>query len=111
MAQVCQTTGFFMKFYRDKYSSSHYFYLTKAENNNLNAICIDSANIVRFLINGKRHNTKNASFYEFYEDKIYKIFYLNDEAYYSDYNKHLDGNENEYDKQSWRRFVKLIMFL
>jgi hypothetical protein len=88
-----------MKFYRDKYSSSHYFYLTKAENNNLNAICIDSANIVRFLINGKRHNTKNASFYE---SKIYKIFYLNDEAY---------GNENEYDKQSWRRFVKLRMFL
>jgi hypothetical protein len=91
-----------MKFYRDKNSSSHYFYLVKAENNNLNAICIDSANIVRFLINRKRHNTKNASFYEFYEDKIYKIFYLNDEAY---------GNENEYDKQSWRKFVKLQVFI
>jgi hypothetical protein len=51
-----------MKFYRDKYSSSNYFYLTKAENNNLNAICIDSVNIVRFLINGKRHNAKKRFF-------------------------------------------------
>ena len=88
-----------MKFYRDKYSSSNYFYLTKAENNNLNAICIDSVNIVRFLKNGKRHNIKNASFYE---DKIYKIFYLNDEAY---------GDENSFDKKSWRKFAKLRIFL
>lgn len=52
-----------------------------------------------FYKNGMLHNAKNASYIH---NSGYKAFYLNDEYY---------GNHNNFTKQSWRRFVKMQVFL
>ena len=55
--------------------------------------------IVYFYKNGKYHNSKNAAIINYIG---YKEFSLNDEYY---------GDEYDFTKQSWRRFVKLKFFL
>jgi hypothetical protein len=85
-----------MKFYKDR---EGYYYLEKIEDSKLNAICIDSTNIVRFLKNGKRHNDRN---YSYIEPNRFKVFYLNGKMY---------GFTEDFTKQTWRRFVKLQAFL
>jgi hypothetical protein len=82
-----------MKFYR----VTNYIYWSKFINSKLNAIYCD-ANI-RFLKNGKHHNTKNAAFINYKGDKQ---FILNGKFY---------GNQINFTKESWRRFVKLNVFL
>jgi hypothetical protein len=83
-----------MKFYIDKLN---HYYWDKIRENKLTAIYFSSM-VVWFLKNGEEHNTKNAAA----DDKSCKEFYLNGEFY---------GYENDFTKQSWRRFVKLKAFL
>ena len=84
-----------MKFYReDKYD---YFYCGKIISNKLNA-CYNRCNSIIFYKNGKQHNPRNAS----YIDNIIKAFYLNGNFY---------GYKNDFTKESWRKFVKLQVFL
>ena len=52
-----------------------------------------------FYKNGMLHNAKNAAYIN---DLGYKQFVLNDECY---------GNNNDFTKKSWRRFVKMQAFL
>jgi hypothetical protein len=54
---------------------------------------------VRFVKNGNFHNNKNAAFVTI---NRYKEFILNDKNY---------GNQDNFTKQTWRRFVKLQAFL
>lgn len=54
---------------------------------------------VHFFLNGVFHNIKNASFIR---SDGYKIFSLNGKTY---------GYKNDFTKQSWRKFVKLQIFL
>ncbi len=80
-----------MKFYREGYWNKIRF-------NNLDAIYHDYYNII-FYKNGIISNSKNAALIEINE---YKEFILNDEYY---------GCENDFTKESWRRFTKLKAFL
>ena len=84
-----------MKFYGSEYDN---YYLDKIYDNKLNAIYFDSHGI-RFFKNGIWHNPKNAS-YVFKNGN--KIFCLNNYDY---------GNEYDFTKESWRRFVKMQVFL
>ena len=59
---------------------------------------ICNENSVAFYLNGKRNNNNNASF--FYKDL--KHFYLD--------GKYM-GNQDCYNKSSWRKFIKLSAFL
>ena len=82
-----------MKFYKYKHS---FYYWNKIINNKLTAIyCNDS---IWFLKNGKEHNYKNAAYIY---DK-YKQFILNGVCC---------GCEGDFNKESWRRFVKMQAFL
>ena len=54
---------------------------------------------VQFVKNGMYHNSKNADYIHNDGDKD---FSLNDECY---------GNQDNFTKESWRRFVKLQAFL
>jgi hypothetical protein len=87
-----------MKFYRDRDENKKfcYYYLDKVESNKLTAICIDFVNIIRFLKNGRRYNDRNSAYIE---PNRFKIFYLNGKIY------------GDFTKESWRRFVKLQVFL
>ena len=80
-----------MKFYRESYWN-------KIRINNLDAIYHDYYNII-FYKNGIISNSKNAAFIEINE---YKEFILNDKYY---------GNQDDFTKESWRRFTKLKAFL
>ncbi len=85
-----------MKFYIDK---SDIYYFTKIKNNNLTAILFyDFTKAVSFFKNGESHNYKNASYTSTYGTKQ---FYLN--------NKYC-GENADFNKHSWRRFVKLQIF-
>jgi hypothetical protein len=84
-----------MKFYIDK---KIIYYWDKILNNNLTAI-YDNSFAIRFYKNGKYHNSKNASYIS---NNGYKSFYLNGKYY---------GKLNKFTKQSWRKFVKLKVFL
>jgi hypothetical protein len=86
-----------MKFYREKNSYSFYFY-DHIIFNKLNSICISTERVI-FFKNGEYHNSKNASYIRC---DGYKAFHLNAEYY---------GNESYFTKESWRRFVKLMVFL
>ena len=86
-----------MKFYRDMNNYDDYW--NKIRNNKLNAILLDYYNAVLFYKNGKENNTKNASYIA---KSGYKQFCLNDKDY---------GTNNDFTKESWRRFVKLQAFL
>jgi hypothetical protein len=80
-----------MKFYR-------YFNYNKGRVNKLTAIYSDN-NYAIFCKNGKYYNTKNAAYIH---NSAYKEFWLNDKYY---------GNQNDFTKESWRRFTKLQAFL
>ena len=85
-----------MKFYKDNYRNK-YIYWCKIKDNKLTAIYYDSI-AVRFFKNGNHHNTKNAA----YVYDGYKEFYLNDKCCSID---------DDFTKESWRRFVKLQAFI
>lgn len=85
-----------MKFYVEKEISSYYLKIKKNKLNAIYGCCF----IVWFFKNGKEHNFKNASFFD--KRNKYKEFCLNDKIY---------GDQNDFTKQSWRRFVKLKAFL
>jgi hypothetical protein len=82
-----------MKFYKDKTFNYWAFIII----NNSNAI-INYKSEIRFFKNGLAHNSKNAAVsYGFY-----KRFFLNGKNY---------GDQYEFTKESWRKFVKLQVFL
>ena len=83
-----------MKFYR----VTNYIYWSRFINSKLNAICCSNY-YTRFFKNGKLHNSKNASNIDYYG---YKQFYLNGNFY---------GDKYNFTKKSWRKFVKLQVFL
>ncbi len=85
-----------MKFYR--YVNS-FIYLNKIYTNKLTAVYFNNNSYVQFYKNGKYHNSKNAS-YIFISG--YKEFWFNNKRY---------GTEKDFTKQTWRRFVKLKVFL
>ncbi len=83
-----------MKFYRDKYN--WYFY-DKIRDNELSAIYTQYS-FIAFIKDGKYSNDKNAAYIEI----GYKDFSLNGKLY---------GDEKDFTKKSWRKFVKLQAFL
>ena len=83
-----------MKFYKDKFGD---YFWRKIRDNNYTAIYYDY--YVSFLKNGNYHNEKNATNYDGIK---FKEFYLNNKCY---------GNHNDFTKKSWRKFVKLKVFL
>ncbi len=85
-----------MKFYND--NKEYISYWDKIRENKLTAIYFSST-IVWFFKNGNFHNTKNAAFVR---DDGYKSFHLNSTFY---------GNDYKFNKKSWRRFVKMNVFL
>ncbi len=80
-----------MKFYKSKN-------LYKIGKFSLTAI-YDNSSYVEFYKNGISHNSKNADYVNY---KGYKSFSLNGKNY---------GNQTNFTKQSWRRFVRLQTFL
>ena len=89
-----------MKFYREK----KFDLLHKIKFNKLTATINNNnptnyRNSVYFFKNGMRHNYKNASFISWSGDKS---FCLNGKYY---------GDQNDFTKKSWRRFVKMKVFL
>ena len=87
-----------MKFYKDK----RFYYWNKIEGNKLNAIHLDGcvSGCIRFLKSGELCNNKNAAYVQGISG--YKSFYLDGKHY---------GDENDFTKQSWRKFFKLQAFL
>ena len=90
-----------MKFYKDDDHFGCYF--DKITVNKLTAIYHDYSGVM-FFLNGENHNTKNAAYSSENEinEKKYQQFRLNRNYY---------GDENNFTKESWRRFVKLRAFL
>ncbi len=84
-----------MKFYRDKFI---WEYWRKIINNKLTAIYFTEV-YIEFFKNGKGHNIKNAAFIRHDGDKQ---FWLNDKRY---------GYKFNFTKKSWRRFIKLQVFI
>jgi hypothetical protein len=82
-----------MKFYNGNNNLYYWGIISK-----LNAIHCDSY-AIRFYKNGFHNNYKNASVIKYNE---YKQFWINSEFY---------GTNNDFTKQSWRRFVKMQVFL
>jgi hypothetical protein len=85
-----------MKFYKDTINR-HYSYWRRIYNRKLTAIHSDES--VRFIKNGRYSNSKNAAYIKY---NGFKEFSLNGKLY---------GDENDFTKESWRRFVKLQSFL
>ncbi len=82
-----------MKFYKDKYGL---FYWYKILYRKLTAIYYNDK--IVFYKNGKFNNNKNVAYID---DRI-KSFCLDGKVY---------GTENDFNKKSWRKFVKLQAFL
>jgi hypothetical protein len=85
-----------MKFYKDQ-SKNHFYYYDIICFNNLDAIYYDNSYVI-FLKNGVESNNKNSSV--IYNNGM-KTFCLNGITY---------GYENDFTKQSWRRFIKMQVF-
>jgi hypothetical protein len=85
-----------MKFYKYK---CDFDYWNKIINKKLTCV-YSNYNYVRFYKNGKKHNIKNFALFDF--NNKYKQFFLNGINYF---------NEKCFTKQSWRKFVKLKVFL
>ena len=84
-----------MKFYKeDRYRFNFWNKIRVMKLNAIYGSCI----IVWFFKNGKQHNPKNAS----YIVGIYKQFFLNGNFY---------GYESHFTKESWRKFIKMQVFL
>ena len=84
-----------MKFYKD---ARFYYYIDKIVLKKLNCIYTSHVSQIIFYKNGLRHNDKNIA----YNYNGYKEFYLNGKYY---------GNNVNFTKKSWRKFVKLQAFL
>ena len=84
-----------MKFYKSK---KDIYSLIFIKTNKLTAIYVDYF-AVDFFKDGLRHNIKNATCIGL---DGYKSFYLNNKCY---------GDEDDFTKESWRKFVKLKVFL
>jgi hypothetical protein len=89
-----------MKFYKEKLRNYTYRMLCI---NKLTAIInsknkVNYVDCVYFLKNGKFHNSKNATYTD---NNRCKSFYLNNKFY---------GNQKDFTKKSWRKFVKLQIF-
>ena len=90
-----------MKFYKDNKSI---YYFCKIRNNKLTSIYQEhyyekETSCVKFFKNGLKHNDKNASYIHI---DGYKQFYLNG---------HFNGYKKDFTKQSWRKFIKMQVFL
>ena len=85
-----------MKFYIRKNNN---YYWAKIIKYKLTSIYIDSAGII-FLKNGIVHNAKNAAYIS--KNNRYRKFYLNNKLYGYDYS---------FTKYSWRKFVKIQVFI
>jgi hypothetical protein len=86
-----------MKFY--KYNQFVGNYLNIIFNYKLNAIYFYDSGAVAFFKNGKAHSYKNAAYIG---RDAYKEFWLNGNFY---------GDKYNFTKKSWRKFVKLQLFL
>ena len=89
-----------MKFYRGEFDHENFInskYYYQIINNKLTAIYNDFGGVI-FFKNGGVHNAKNAAYF----GGEYKQFRLNAEYY---------GDNKSFTKESWRRFVKLQVFL
>ena len=86
-----------MKFYKDK-SNNYNFYWSRIKSRKLTSIYVNIIGII-FLKNGIMHNAKNAAYIC---PNGHKEFYLNDKFY---------GYKNKFTKYSWRKFIKLQVFL
>jgi hypothetical protein len=84
-----------MKFYKD--NNWHLIY--KIQYNKLTAIYLSHINSISFFKNGKKHNYKNAAYISYYG---IEEFYLNGKDY---------GTNYTFTKSSWRKFVKMQVFL
>ena len=88
-----------MKFFKYKaVSIKHIIKLRFVIANKLTVIISDPYNI-SFYEDGLKHNVKNAAYIS---NDGTKEFWLNNMRY---------GNENDFDKQKWRRLVKMNVFL
>ena len=85
-----------MKFY--KFVNEAY-YLDRIKDYNLTAIYRSSSSSIQFYKNGMLHNSKNAAYVYI---GGYKRFYLNGKYY---------SYQDKFTKKSWRKFVKLKVFL
>ena len=85
-----------MKFY--KYKNKNKYSLSFISFNKLTAIYSDDYSFV-FYKNGKFHNSKNAAYIE---NNGYKEFVLYDISF---------GCAFDFTKKSWRKFVRLQVFL
>jgi hypothetical protein len=85
-----------MKFYKEIDQYQHYYW-NKIYIFRINAIYCDFLSTI-FLENGRHSNIKNAA----YIGKYNKKYYLHSKFY---------GDKYNFNKQSWRRFVKLQAFL
>ena len=85
-----------MKFYRDK--NYYHTYSLLISDKKISAI-YNSPYYVGFFKNGKYNNTKNAAYIRCSGSKD---FCLNDEYY---------GDLNDFTKKSWRRLVKMQVFI
>jgi hypothetical protein len=85
-----------MKFYKDKNTA---YFINKIIDNKLLAVIDTKYKTVVFYKNGKFHNNKNAAI--IYNDDSLR-FYLNGTFY---------GFNDDFFKESWRRFIKLKVFI
>jgi hypothetical protein len=89
-----------MKFYKFEENFKYYEYVSY-----YNLTCILAIkNDVLFYKNGVLHNTKNAAYisYNKYKRISYSQFYLNGGFY---------GYKKHFNKKSWRKYIKLQVFL
>ena len=87
-----------MKFYKDKKNYNN-FYKDKVACFKLTCIFLDCYDDVHFLKSGTYYNVKNAAYLS---KNGCKEFYLGYKFY---------GYEYNFNKQSWRKFVKMQVFL
>ena len=85
-----------MKFYKDKHKNDFY-YFDIIKDNHISCVYYDGNDFI-FFKNGDYHNYKNAAYIYF---DGYEEFFINGNRI---------GTENNFTKQSWRRFVKLQAF-
>lgn len=86
-----------MKFCR--YNNTNYLFFYKIKDNNLTAIYQNSNFEFHFYKNSKFHNSKNAAYIN---NDGYKEFWLNNKRY---------GYQKDFTKSSWRKFIKMQVFL
>jgi hypothetical protein len=89
-----------MKFYKNKFNNDFDINLFFDKILAKKLTFIYSGDNVSFFKNGESHNDRNASL--IISKNTYKAFKLNGEFY---------GDEKNFTKQSWRKFVKMQVFL